>query len=612
MVLLTLSAVIDERSPSSSSKSIGKTGESLHLFPAVMKYSWYMFSCTVFLITEIQPVNSGYSPQVGSGLVIRAPLPYDDETGERSTGPVPSFSLHIHSDAGSDDSGDEATSTARGGRRLSGPTLVRPPAAVEVELAEATARFDQQLQVKARRRVSGLQRSLQRIEAEERAAAVQLAQLREREAQELSSVDAQLAAQRSKGREQLLSTLRIAHAAEADKAAQQVAELEAAARREAEEQRQKEEEAQKRAEAKAKAEKEVQEAKVAATKAEEAAKAKKEQEAAKSAAVGLAPPSAASLGGGTRHGILSIDPHAAELHKRCAQRLAAAQEAVRPFVEDKAMKDAKRSIDKFVTLNVQQISATLEQVRQKAEALAGFVARHKDAQRTYALLTLAGKLLSQCEVQITRLHSFAFPLAEVATAVAAAHPDFIDLLLARMHAACPLATPRYYGFSAGGNELEYLKLMKYKITKEDDAPGKPPKVVKESTDEYVGRMQGYVMLYAAMTQSDNPANPHGLEHGWSYLARLLNALPPNRITAAALDAFLKVAGYKLARVYRGQFAKLLGVVERDFLSRLAEQGDPDARAVGTRLQTFLQLKRYLEPPEGRNMPRYDTSSYERA
>ena len=32
-------------------------------------------------------------------------------------------------------------------------------------------------------------------------------------------------------------------------------------------------------------------------------------------------------------------------------------------------------------------------------------------------------------------------------------------------------------------------------------------------------LQGYVLLLAAVTQSDNPANPHGLAQGWAYLAR---------------------------------------------------------------------------------------------
>jgi integrase len=32
-------------------------------------------------------------------------------------------------------------------------------------------------------------------------------------------------------------------------------------------------------------------------------------------------------------------------------------------------------------------------------------------------------------------------------------------------------------------------------------------------------LQGYLRFYAAITQSDNPRNPHGLRHAWAYLAR---------------------------------------------------------------------------------------------
>ena len=45
-------------------------------------------------------------------------------------------------------------------------------------------------------------------------------------------------------------------------------------------------------------------------------------------------------------------------------------------------------------------SAACPQVRLKAQALAGFMAAQHGAQRTYALLTLANKLISQCEVQV--------------------------------------------------------------------------------------------------------------------------------------------------------------------------------------------------------------------
>ena len=140
------------------------------------------------------------------------------------------------------------------------------------------------------------------------------------------------------------------------------------------------------------------------------------------------------------------------------------------------------------------LSTRSVQIRLKAQALVGFVGQQHGFQHTYALLTLANKLVSQCEVQVrrggaapcnacaarrcgyfqqrpahrlstpcfsglhtplhvpagtynihcmfistpvplqvTRLHSFAFPLAEVAVAVMAAHPDFVPLLAARLH-----------------------------------------------------------------------------------------------------------------------------------------------------------------------------------
>jgi nucleoporin GLE1 len=163
--------------------------------------------------------------------------------------------------------------------------------------------------------------------------------------------------------------------------------------------------------------------------------------------------------------------------------------------------------------------------------------------------------------------------------------------------------PAYYKLRSGGDEAQYLRLLGYKIG--DDGS-------RESTDDFVGRAQGYVMLYAAMTQSDNPRNPHGLGQAWGYLARLLNALPADRVTAAALDAFLKVAGYRLHAAYRGQFMKLLRCVHSDFLSQLSASGDVDARAVYTRLATYLDAGRFGQPPEGRTMPATDASSRERA
>lgn len=44
--------------------------------------------------------------------------------------------------------------------------------------------------------------------------------------------------------------------------------------------------------------------------------------------------------------------------------------------------------------------------------------------------------------------------------------------------------------------------------------------------------------------------------------RLLNHLPANRVTATALDAFLRAAGFRMAAAYGRQFEKLLQVPPR--------------------------------------------------
>lgn len=53
-------------------------------------------------------------------------------------------------------------------------------------------------------------------------------------------------------------------------------------------------------------------------------------------------------------------------------------------------------------------------------------------QQALAFITLANRMLSQCEVQVARIGTFAFPLAYVCVAVGAAVPEFMELLLAKL------------------------------------------------------------------------------------------------------------------------------------------------------------------------------------
>ncbi len=71
----------------------------------------------------------------------------------------------------------------------------------------------------------------------------------------------------------------------------------------------------------------------------------------------------------------------------------------------------------------------------------------------------------------------------------------------------------------------------------------------EATDVYTRRMQAYLGFYAALTQTPLAAgtpHPHGIEHAWRWLSRMVN-LMPKMITASLVLCFLDLAGYELLR-----------------------------------------------------------------
>ena len=69
------------------------------------------------------------------------------------------------------------------------------------------------------------------------------------------------------------------------------------------------------------------------------------------------------------------------------------------------------------------------------------------------------------------------------------------------------------------------------------------------------------LFWLTCPQVDEPSNPHGLEHGWRWLARALNSLPADRVSSKALACFLRTGGFGLHRRFKGQLVKLLRSVE---------------------------------------------------
>ena len=294
---------------------------------------------------------------------------------------------------------------------------------------------------------------------------------------------------------------------------------------------------------------------------------------------------------------------ALEQEKMLAETLAQARATVAEYQSHPSAKIERRKLTNAIVVHIQQIAATKEQINKKSRDILTLLVQLQEPQKTFALLSIAKKMLSQCDVQVAKLNRYAFALAEVAVRIACDVPRFGALLVALTHEVCVNAVPKYYPFVQGryASDGEYYDLMGY--VKPDDSTG-----AYETTDAYVDRMTGFMLFYAAFLQVDAPNHPHGMDAAWRWLARLLNRCPPNRHTAVALDSFLKIAGYRMHQHYRGQFMKVLELVHGEFIPKLDAKDDPDIRPVSSRMKTYLHEHSYAKPPEGREMPMTDTST----
>uniref|UniRef100_A0A8C1KK73 mRNA export factor GLE1 n=1 Tax=Cyprinus carpio TaxID=7962 RepID=A0A8C1KK73_CYPCA len=179
---------------------------------------------------------------------------------------------------------------------------------------------------------------------------------------------------------------------------------------------------------------------------------------------------------------------------------------------------------------------------------------------------LAEKFVKQGEEEVASNHSAAFPIAAVASGIWELHPKIGELILAHLHKKCPYAVPHYPPMERGTSVEDYQKILGYRV---DDS-----KV--EGQDSFLKRMSGMIRLYAAIIQMRWPytgkqgPHPHGLNHGWRWLAQILNMEPLADITATILFDFLEVCGNALMKLYRGQFWKLILLIYEEYFPRYFE------------------------------------------
>lgn len=113
----------------------------------------------------------------------------------------------------------------------------------------------------------------------------------------------------------------------------------------------------------------------------------------------------------------------------------------------------------------------------------------------------------------------------------------------------------------------------------------------EQQDKFLKRMSGIMRLYAAIIITQPPPSihkphPHGLEHAWIWLCRVLNIAPSPDITAQVIYDMLVVTGNALLRTYRVQFVKLLYFLMKNYLPKL--------KAVAATSLPVFRLESFLE------------------
>ncbi|XP_036272104.1 mRNA export factor GLE1 isoform X2 [Pipistrellus kuhlii] len=197
---------------------------------------------------------------------------------------------------------------------------------------------------------------------------------------------------------------------------------------------------------------------------------------------------------------------------------------------------------------------------------------------------LAEKFVKQGEEEVASHHEAAFPIAVVASGIWELHPRVGDLILAHLHKNCPYSVPFYPAFREGMALEDYQRMLGYQV--------KDSKV--EQQDNFLKRMSGMMRLYAAIIQLRWPygtrqeAHPHGLNHGWRWLAQILNMEPLSDVTATLLFDFLEVCGNALMKQYQAQFWKMMLLIKEDYFPRI------EAITSSGQMGSFIRLKQFLE------------------
>ncbi|XP_028281658.1 nucleoporin GLE1-like [Parambassis ranga] len=306
-------------------------------------------------------------------------------------------------------------------------------------------------------------------------------------------------------------------------------------------------------------------------------------------------------------------------YKELQQTAAQCAQAIEQLstTKDAQTKKLKQELQKAATIPVSQISSNsgsqLREIFDKIDKLLSggavvsggksvSVSQHPQG-LDFVSYKLAEKFVKQGEEEVASHHEAAFPIAVVASGIWELHPRVGDLILACLHKKCPYAVPHYPPMKDGTPVEEYQKILGYRVGESG----------VEDQDSFLKRMSGMIRLYAAIIQmrwpyiSKQGSLPHGLNHGWRWLAQMLNMEPLADITATLLLDFLEVCGNALMKQYQGQFFKLMLYLKEEYLPRIEAVTSSGQMGSVSRLQEFLETalqNQQISPPKGQLSSRF--------
>lgn len=279
--------------------------------------------------------------------------------------------------------------------------------------------------------------------------------------------------------------------------------------------------------------------------------------------------------------------------------------------KDAKTKKLKLELLKAAVIPVSQISTKsgshLREIFEKLEKLlsgrtvqsagTSVSATHHPQGLQFASYKLAEKFVKQGEEEVASHFEAAFPIAAVASGVWDQHPSVGELFLAHLHRKCPYSVPFHPQRKYSATAEEHHRKLGYRV---DDSG-------VEGEDSFLKRMSGMIRLYAAILQirwpySSKPGPaPHGLNHGWRWLAQMLNLEPLPDTTATLLLDFLEVCGNALMKQYQGQFWKLILLLKEEYVPRIKAVTSREQMGSFIRLEQFLETSlqnRQISPPKG--------------